>query len=130
MIRRPPMSTRTDSLFPYTTLFRSIRIEGGAKRAAAGADRLTLVPIMGLISLAGLLLEIADQVVRGAEGIVAVRGVFVEIVAAIVGRQVIMITAARFVDLREPDTFNQGRSRCRRASLRALHLPPRSVPAK
>src|SRR3546814_11495281 len=56
-----------------------IRIEGGAKRAAAGADRLTLVPIMGLISLAGLLLEIADQVVRGAEGIVAVRGVFVVI---------------------------------------------------
>src|SRR3546814_20502831 len=85
---------------------------------------------MGLISLAGLLLEIADQVVRGAEGIVAVRGVFVEIVAAIVGRQVIMITAARFVDLREPDTFNQGRSRCRRESLRALHLPPRRVRAK
>src|SRR3546814_8788929 len=24
MIRRPPRSTRTDSLFPYTTLFRSI----------------------------------------------------------------------------------------------------------
>src|SRR3546814_19339429 len=24
MIRRPPISTRTDSLFPYTTLFRSI----------------------------------------------------------------------------------------------------------
>src|SRR3546814_18851046 len=24
MIRRPPMSTRTDTLFPYTTLFRSI----------------------------------------------------------------------------------------------------------
>src|SRR3546814_18564297 len=28
MIRRPPRSTRTDTLFPYTTLFRSIR--GGA----------------------------------------------------------------------------------------------------
>src|SRR3546814_15380842 len=27
MIRRPPRSTRTDTLFPYTTLFRS-RIEG------------------------------------------------------------------------------------------------------
>src|SRR3546814_11039291 len=26
MIRRPPGSTRTDTLFPYTTLFRSIRI--------------------------------------------------------------------------------------------------------
>src|SRR3546814_12494561 len=27
MIRRPPISTRTDTLFPYTTLFRS-RLEG------------------------------------------------------------------------------------------------------
>src|SRR3546814_972702 len=27
MIRRPPRSTRTDTLFPYTTLFRSARIE-------------------------------------------------------------------------------------------------------
>src|SRR3546814_10064744 len=26
MIRRPPRSTRTDTLFPYTTLFRSDRI--------------------------------------------------------------------------------------------------------
>src|SRR3546814_13489737 len=27
MIRRPPRSTRTDTLFPYTTLFRSLRID-------------------------------------------------------------------------------------------------------
>src|SRR3546814_18142408 len=27
MIRRPPRSTRTDTLFPYTTLFRSRRAE-------------------------------------------------------------------------------------------------------
>src|SRR3546814_14257464 len=26
MIRRPPRSTRTDTLFPYTTLFRSVNI--------------------------------------------------------------------------------------------------------
>src|SRR3546814_7949026 len=26
MIRRPPRSTRTDTLFPYTTLFRSILV--------------------------------------------------------------------------------------------------------
>src|SRR3546814_9578683 len=26
MIRRPPRSTRTDTLFPYTTLFRSFRL--------------------------------------------------------------------------------------------------------
>src|SRR3546814_10209736 len=31
MIRRPPRSTRTDTLFPYTTLFRSRR---DAKRVA------------------------------------------------------------------------------------------------
>src|SRR3546814_2792180 len=29
MIRRPPRSTRTDTLFPYTTLFRSIRRSAG-----------------------------------------------------------------------------------------------------
>src|SRR3546814_1567769 len=29
MIRRPPRSTRTDTLFPYTTLFRSKRIHSG-----------------------------------------------------------------------------------------------------
>src|SRR3546814_14962957 len=26
MLRRPPRSTRTDTLFPYTTLFRSVEI--------------------------------------------------------------------------------------------------------
>src|SRR3546814_1655531 len=29
MIRRPPRSTRTDTLFPYTTLFRSFGEHGG-----------------------------------------------------------------------------------------------------
>src|SRR6056297_689267 len=29
MRRRPPRSTRTDTLFPYTTLFRSLPINGG-----------------------------------------------------------------------------------------------------
>src|SRR3546814_13022856 len=28
MIRRPPRSTRTDTLFPYTTLFRSLAVKG------------------------------------------------------------------------------------------------------
>src|SRR3546814_5114517 len=32
MIRRPPRSTRTDTLFPYTTLFRSV--EPGSPAAA------------------------------------------------------------------------------------------------
>src|SRR3546814_5323034 len=33
MIRRPPRSTRTDTLFPYTTLFRSARTALVAARA-------------------------------------------------------------------------------------------------
>src|SRR3546814_1429488 len=31
MIRRPPRSTRTDTLFPYTTLVRSPYADGGAQ---------------------------------------------------------------------------------------------------
>src|SRR3546814_11241989 len=46
MIRRPPRSTRTDTLFPYTTRFRSPR--GGC---ACGARRLVR---LGLRRLAGL----------------------------------------------------------------------------
>src|SRR3546814_4894803 len=35
MIRRPPRSTRTDTLFPYTTLFRSTRL---IQRGSEGDD--------------------------------------------------------------------------------------------
>src|SRR3546814_10241295 len=44
MIRRPPRSTRTDTLFPYTTRFRSGDVEGlwavnvHASGAASGVD--------------------------------------------------------------------------------------------
>src|SRR3546814_10504876 len=40
MIRRPPRSTRTDTLFPYTTLFRSIARPVGQLQLviAAGAE--------------------------------------------------------------------------------------------
>src|SRR3546814_1686969 len=39
MIRRPPRSTRTDTLFPYTTLFRSGRREKLAPAALLVAPR-------------------------------------------------------------------------------------------
>src|SRR3546814_4731385 len=35
MIRRPPGSTRTDTLFPYTTLFRSAAAMTGPRHSAA-----------------------------------------------------------------------------------------------
>src|SRR3546814_8076042 len=40
MIRRPPRSTRTDTLFPYTTLFRSARCGGSRHWHAAVQSRL------------------------------------------------------------------------------------------
>src|SRR3546814_11071792 len=44
MIRRPPRSTRTDTLFPYTTLFRSVRPRPDAEvlLPAEGDDQLPL----------------------------------------------------------------------------------------
>src|SRR3546814_16840586 len=39
MIRRPPRSTRTDTLFPYTTLFRS----GGAVYSPSMTDFIVMV---------------------------------------------------------------------------------------
>src|SRR3546814_10784447 len=41
MIRRPPRSTRTDTLFPYTTLFRSLAGRTGAPVWFCYAERLT-----------------------------------------------------------------------------------------
>src|SRR3546814_10246609 len=42
MVRRPPRATRTDTLCPYTTLFRSpLRLHG--RRLDGGADRTDLV---------------------------------------------------------------------------------------
>src|SRR3546814_10618442 len=38
MIRRPPISTRTDTLFPYTTLFRSNGVFGTPVRFTLPAD--------------------------------------------------------------------------------------------
>src|SRR3546814_1692572 len=48
MIRRPPRSTRTDTLFPYTTLFRSILADRHGRRAV-------LVPCLASFGLFGLL---------------------------------------------------------------------------
>src|SRR3546814_12948939 len=48
MIRRPPRSTRTDTLFPYTTLFRSRRSLRGAsiyRRAARLMDAIATTQV-------------------------------------------------------------------------------------
>src|SRR3546814_13901750 len=47
MIRRPPRSTRTDTLFPYTTLFRSQRPVGMQRQAIGQKMRLARAGLDG-----------------------------------------------------------------------------------
>src|SRR3546814_8918635 len=58
MRRRPPRSTRTDTLLPYTTLFRSHHL---LQRAAAGGGELLLAPaalaVLGDLAGAALVLH-------------------------------------------------------------------------
>src|SRR3546814_2861373 len=48
MIRRPPRATRTDTLFPYTTLFRSLGVQPGQGRTAGAARAAAVRPAQGL----------------------------------------------------------------------------------
>src|SRR3546814_14490687 len=41
MLRRPPRSTRTDTLFPYTSLFRSVSVGGVDSRWQAAKAKVT-----------------------------------------------------------------------------------------
>src|SRR3546814_15365345 len=60
MIRRPPRSTRTDTLFPYTTLFRSLAKIG---RAVPTVDVPTGILTLLAQAMAGNVSE-QDVVVR------------------------------------------------------------------
>src|SRR3546814_1450369 len=66
MIRRPPRSTRTDTLFPYTTIFRSVgdarRLRRGI-RQQQGSDRAVRAAAIGQ-RLAG---RLVDRRLRGGE---------------------------------------------------------------
>src|SRR3546814_17282122 len=46
MIRRPPRSTRTDTLFPYTTLFRSIECADRTPRRPIAADSIVEMQLL------------------------------------------------------------------------------------
>src|SRR3546814_16263147 len=48
MIRRPPRSTRTDTLFPYTTLFRSAALAGWAQRTSRQSMFLSALSLVEL----------------------------------------------------------------------------------
>src|SRR3546814_7147312 len=73
MIRRPPRSTSTDTLFPYTTLFRSRLAEGGVSQLARKRERGQIVGINQTDS-ARITHPLRERIVcslRGFEGVAA-----------------------------------------------------------
>src|SRR3546814_11728262 len=69
MIRRPPRSTRTDTLFPYTTLFRSNRAAGmGVTDAEHPLDRMNPEVRQALLSADRVYLKAALDAVTEKYG--------------------------------------------------------------
>src|SRR3546814_13225639 len=60
MIRRPPRSTRTDTLFPYTTLFRS-RAVSNLSAAPRGVLKLNAPMSFGFLHLSGAIPAFHDR---------------------------------------------------------------------
>src|SRR3546814_3101832 len=85
MIRRPPRSTRTDTLFPYTTLFRS--------------HQAAVVAVDPVVVIAG---EARGAAALGQHHLIAAMG------ADIVERLNSVIAAARHHDRRVPDLDGLG----------------------
>src|SRR3546814_20307780 len=93
MIRRPPRSTRTDTLFPYTTLFRSapadqplhLDLLGLERRVDPRADGGEGVAGLGAPPLEVSLLPVAfgDIIARGVAEHVAVHLGLVEVLRAL-----------------------------------------------
>src|SRR3546814_11185323 len=59
MIRRPPRSTRTDTLFPYTTLFRSARFRYSVHDLPEQQVETDMTRFVPLSSAAALMLALA-----------------------------------------------------------------------
>src|SRR3546814_16255213 len=66
MVLRPPRATRTDTLFPYTTLFRSPRRRRFATLRACGAGLVQAAEDRPLLRIG--VLELVDQRHRPARG--------------------------------------------------------------
>src|SRR3546814_15165010 len=71
MIRRPPRSTRTDTLFPYTTLFRSsldLDIAGANRLYSAHLNKYAL-QVFDILGMKDMDIEAAEGVeIRLADG--------------------------------------------------------------
>src|SRR3546814_19431633 len=68
MIRRPPRSTRTDTLFPYTTLFRSHALPRGRLHIVAGAHHALPSEMPGIFNRLALRFLLARNPAGGMSG--------------------------------------------------------------
>src|SRR3546814_6720895 len=68
MIRRPPRSTRTDTLFPYTTLCRSLTVYGEqlCRAGAGGADAIDVQGIAPAQCATGVAVELIADIAAAA----------------------------------------------------------------
>src|SRR3546814_4133873 len=74
MIRRPPRSTRTDTLFPYTTLFRSlVDCRCGAANSQTGRRDLTADLIIPRREVESFVAKCAYDVRKAAEPQISAR---------------------------------------------------------
>src|SRR3546814_6832925 len=76
MIRRPPRSTRTDTLFPYTTLFRSELAAGRLKTVGDGQAEVKLLLENGRPYPHAGKLQFGEVSVDEGTGSVTLRAVF------------------------------------------------------
>src|SRR3546814_4411823 len=97
MIRRPPRSTRTDTLFLYTTLFRSLFIDNIFRFTQAGSEVSTLLGRMP--SAVGYQPNLADEMGLLQERITSTRG------HSITSMQAIYVPADDYTDPAPATTF-------------------------
>src|SRR3546814_6302384 len=97
MIRRPPRSTRTDTLFLYTTLFRSLFIDNLFRFTQAGSEVSTLLGRMP--SAVGYQPNLADEMGVLQERITSTRG------HSITSLQAIYVPADDYTDPAPATTF-------------------------
>src|SRR3546814_18797874 len=110
MIRRPPRSTRTDTLFPYTTLFRSGR---GAGDAVLGEDAVEVGRAGETLGEVGadLLGQLAPRDLAPAESVMVV-AVPCRPVHELIGELVMVLQPVHALDRLHPE-IEIGRASCR-----------------
>src|SRR3546814_11637160 len=125
MIRRPPRSTRTDTLFPYTTLFRSrereiyrqggFRLEG-PKLTAADLARLRLEAAAHILRIWGagpqasratLALPSSKALLRWRRGQAAIPAGTAERIGIVLALFDRLVTAGDFPELRPPPALKR-----------------------